>query len=324
LIATIKKSEIPQVTNKRPFDGLRTPLPTIGITCLNDQPTQDQHPPRFGQNQAYVHAVARAGAAPLLIPQLTDKTLLRTLYELLDGLLLSGGEDVDPARYGEPRHEKCGPVSPDRDEIEFTLTRWALDDEKPLLAICRGIQVLNVALGGSLYQDIQTQVQGADKHDRRPDYPRNHLSHPVLSAACPELVLSPVEGLVPSPSTEFILSEVEGLSIKGVEGQSRRVEGTAIVTPQTRLAHILGPLNSPRPLYWVNSMHHQAIKDVAPGLTVAARAPDGIVEAVEAEGHPFAIGVQWHPEELADNDVRSQRIFDALVEACQGRMKNGG
>ena len=260
------------MTNKR--------LPTIGITCLDDQPTQDQHPPRFGQSQAYVHAVTRAGAASLLIPPLpvlspvegTDKTLLRTLYERLDGLLLSGGEDVDPAYYGEPRHEKCGPVSPDRDEAELTLVRWAMDDEKPLLAICRGIQVLNVALGGSLYQDIRAQVRGADKHDWRPGYPRNRLSH------------------------------------------------TAIVAPQTRLAHILGPLNSPCPLYWVNSLHHQAIKDVAPGLTVAARAPDNVIEAVEAEGHPFAIGVQWHPEELAaiSRDVRSQRIFDALVEACQG------
>lgn len=219
--------------------------------------------------------MARAGAAPLLIPNLTDETLLRTLYDLLDGLLLSGGEDVDPAHYGEPRHEKCGPVSPDRDEVELTLTRWAMDEGKPLLAICRGIQVLNVALGGSLYQDIQAQVQGAGKHDWRPGTPRNHLSH------------------------------------------------TVIVVPHTRLAHILGALNSPRPLYWVNSLHHQAIKDVAPGLTVAARAPDGIVEAVEAEDHPFAIGVQWHPEELAADsmDVRAQRIFDALVEACQGRMK---
>lgn len=270
------------MTNKR--------LPTIGITCLDDRPcpefiegpTRDQQPPpfdnpstglrtpRFGQSQAYVHAVARAGAAPLLIPNLTDKTLLHTLYELLDGLLLSGGEDVDPAYYGEPRHEKCGPVSPDRDEVELTLVRWAMDDGKPLLAICRGIQVLNVALGGSLYQDIRAQVRRADKHDWHPGYPRNRLSH------------------------------------------------TIIVAPQTRLAHILGPLNSPCPLYWVNSLHHQAIKDVAPGLTVAARAPDDVIEAVEAEGHPFAIGVQWHPEELGDNDLRAQRIFDALVEACQG------
>jgi len=296
--------EISQVTNKRPFDhpstirrgsgqaGLRTPLPTIGITCLDDRPIQDQHCPRFGQSQAYVHALTRAGAASLLIPPLpalspsislrtssvegTDQTLLRTLYELLDGLLLAGGEDVDPACYGEPRHEKCGPVSPDRDKAELTLTRWAMDDGKPLLAICRGIQVLNVALGGSLYQDIQAQARGADKHDWHPGYPRNRLSH------------------------------------------------KAIVTPQTRLAHILGSLNSPRSLCIpVNSLHHQAIKDVAPGLTVAARAPDKIIEAVEAEAHPFAIGVQWHPEELADNDVQAQRIFDALVEAVRDRLRNG-
>jgi len=221
----------------------------------------------------------------------------------LDGLLLAGGEDVDPACYGEPRHEKCGPVSPDRDKAELTLTRWAMDDGKPLLAICRGIQVLNVALGGSLYQDIQAQARGADKHDWHPGYPRNRLSH------------------------------------------------KAIVTPQTRLAHILGSLNSPHPLgslnsphtqdplnsphpldslnsprslcIPVNSLHHQAIKDVAPGLTVAARAPDKIIEAVEAEAHSFAIGVQWHPEELADNDVQAQRIFDALVEAVRDRLRNG-
>lgn len=280
--------EIPQVTNKR--------LPVIGITCLDDRPIQAQYAPRFSQSQAYVHALTRAGAASLLIPPLpalspvegpvpseiegpalspvegTDETLLRTLYELLDGLLLSGGEDVDPAYYGEPRHKKCGPISPGRDKAELTLTRWAMEDGKPLLAICRGIQVLNVALGGSLYQDIQAQAQGANKHNWHPGYPRNRLSH------------------------------------------------TAIVTPQTRLAHILSSFNSPRSLCIpVNSLHHQAIKDVAPGLTVAARAPDKIIEAVEAEVHPFAIGVQWHPEELADNDVRAQRIFDALVEAVRDR-----
>lgn len=250
------------------MSGKQAP-PTVGITCLDDRPVQDQHAPRFGQSQAYVHAVVRAGAAPLLIPPLADKTLLRVLYELLAGLLLSGGEDVDPAYYGEPRHEKCVPVSHDRDETELTLARWAVDDGKPLLAICRGIQVLNVALGGSLYQDIQAQVPGAAKHDWYPDCPRNHLSH------------------------------------------------TVIVAPQTHLAHILDPLNSPGPSYQVNSLHHQAVKDVAPGLVVAARASDQIVEAVEVEGHPFAIGVQWHPEELADNDVRAQRIFSALIEACQ-------
>jgi putative glutamine amidotransferase len=133
-----------------------------------------------------------------------------------------------------------------------------------LLAICRGIQLLNVALGGSLYQDIAAQIPGAERHDWYPGYPRNRLSHEVA------------------------------------------------VTPQTRLAALLGD-GSLR----VNSLHHQALKEVPPGLTVVARAPDGIVEAVEIADHPFALGVQWHPEELAEGDIRAQRLFDALVEACQ-------
>ncbi len=241
------------MTGKRP--------PTVGLTCTTIQ--THRRPPRLGGNRAYVDALVRAGAAPLLIPHLTDRALLHIVYGLLDGLLLPGGEDLDPTHYGESRHQRCGPADLERDEVELTITRWAMDDRKPLLAICRGAQVLNVALGGSLYQDIQALAPVAEKHDWKPDYPRDLLSH------------------------------------------------TVAVTPHTRLAHIVGAASVP-----VNSLHHQAIRRVAPGLTVAACAPDQIVEAVEAEGHPFAIGVQWHPEELASEDVRAQRLFDALVDAC--------
>jgi len=244
------------MTHKRP--------PAIGLTCGQVQTAQRQRPPRFGQKQTYIQALIRAGAAPLLIPPLTDKILLRTLYELVGGLLLPGGQDIDPARYGEKSHEKCSLFSLEHDEMELTLTRWAMDEGKPLLAICRGIQVLNVALGGSLYQDLDAQAPGVEEHASNPRYPGDHLSHPVAVAA------------------------------------------------ETRLARILGTTSLP-----VNSRHHQAIKDVAPGLIVVARAPDGVIEAVEAESHPFALGVQWHPEDLAANDARQQRIFRALVEACQ-------
>lgn len=238
--------------------------PAIGITCTTIQAKDSLASRRYGQNQSYVQAVLRTGAAPLLLPQLADKVLLRTMYERLDGLLLPGGGDIDPARYGEARHERCGPITPEHDEMELTLARWAVDDGKPLLAICRGIQVLNVALGGSLYQDIEAQVPGAIKHRWYPDHPRDRLSH------------------------------------------------TVEVTPQTELARIVGAGSLP-----VNSLHHQAIKEVAPRLTAVARAPDEIVEAVEVQDHPFALGVQWHPEELAPNDALAQGLFDALVEACQ-------
>jgi putative glutamine amidotransferase len=238
--------------------------PIIGVTCTTIKSEHAERPPRLGQNQTYLKALVRAGAAPLLIPHLVDGALLRTIYDLLDGLLLPGGEDVDPACYGEPRHERCGQPSAERDETEIKLARWALGDGKPLLAVCRGIQVLNVALGGSLYQDLETQIPGSEKHDWYPGHARDRLSHMVA------------------------------------------------ITPQTRLAEILEESVVP-----VNSLHHQAIKCIAPGLIAAGRTPDGIIEAVEAEAHPFALGVQWHPEELAPTDRRAQRLFDALVEACK-------
>ncbi len=238
--------------------------PVIGIVCGEFQTDEGQSPPRFGQSQTYIQAMLHAGAVPLLIPHLTDLTGLRRLYERLDGLLLPGGGDVDPVHYGETRHERCGRVTPIRDETELALVRWAAEEGKPLLGICRGIQVLNVALGGNLYQDIEAQLPEAGKHDWYPGYPRDYPAHPVT------------------------------------------------VAPRSRLAHILGTTFLP-----VNSLHHQAIKEAAPGLTIVARAPDGIVEGVEGEGHPFLVGVQWHPEELAGNDVRAQRLFAALAEACR-------
>ena len=234
--------------------------PTIGITCTTFQTVPGS--PRLGQSRTYLDALVRAGAAPLMIPHLVDRTLLRTLYELVDGVLLPGGGDIDPSHYGEARHHKCGPISAERDEIEMTLTRWAMDDGKPLLAICRGIQVLNVALGGSLFQDIEAQVPEAEKHDWYPDHPRDLRAH------------------------------------------------TVAIDPQAHLAEILGSSSVP-----VNSLHHQALKEVAPGLMISAHAPDQIIEAVEAEGHPFALGVQWHPEELAGGDAPAQRLFDAFVKA---------
>jgi putative glutamine amidotransferase len=241
---------------------LRRPS-VIGITCAEIQPDQPERPSRVGLNQSYIRAVSRAGAAALLIPHLPDEHRLRPIYDRLDGLLLSGGGDVDPAHYGERIHEKCRTLEPRRDEMELMLVNWAMDEGKPILALCRGIQLLNVAQGGSLYQDIEAQIQDAERHDWQHGYPRTYRAHIVTIAA------------------------------------------------GTRLAEIVEATEMP-----VNSLHHQALKRIAPGFIVTARAPDGIVEAMEAENHPFAIGIQWHPEELADSDAKAQHLFDALVEAC--------
>jgi putative glutamine amidotransferase len=239
-------------------------VPVIGLTSITIPSDEEYRPSRVGQNQTYLRAVLRTGAAPLLIPHITDGRLLRAIYDRLDGLLLPGGEDVAPARYGESAHEKCGMPSPERDETELRLASWAVAEGKPLLAICRGIQVLNVALGGSLYQDIQAQIPGAAKHDWYPGHPRDTRAHGV------------------------------------------------VCTEGSRLVDIVGSTSLA-----VNSLHHQALKELAPTLQIAARAPDGIVEAVEVAGHPFALGVQWHPEELAEEDALAQGLFDAFVEASR-------
>ena len=250
---------------------------TVGVTCSTIPPGSASGPPRVGQNRTYLQALVRAGAVPILIPHLADLHLLRAVYESVDAMLLPGGGDVAPEQYGEQLHEKCGLPDLDRDATELPLARWCIEEGKPLLAICRGIQVLNVALGGSLYQDIEAQVPGAARHDWSGGHPRDLLAHAVD------------------------------------------------IAPGTRLAAIVGPGEGPSPgsaseqviQLQVNSLHHQAIKQAAPGLQITARAPDGIVEAVEVEGHPFGLAVQWHPEELAAADARAQRLFDALIRAVR-------
>jgi len=173
--------------------GKRSPL--IGVTCMTIE--TESHSPRLGMSRSYVNALLKAGAAPLLIPHIADKAVLRTLYERLDGLLLPGGGDIDPVRYGESRHKNCNEPSPERDDTELALALWAMEGDMPVLAICRGIQVLNVAMGGSLFQDIQAQIPGAERHDWYPNHPRDRLSHTV--AISPDTRLAQIAGTTVLP-----------------------------------------------------------------------------------------------------------------------------
>lgn len=138
--------------------------PLIGISCgtFHDRAWC---PPSFGHRQTYVDAIRQAGGAPILVPPLEDETTLRALYERLDGVLLAGGGDIAPAHYGAEPHAKLGLVDLLRDSAELPIARWAVADGKPVLGICRGIQVLNVALGGTLYQDIPSEVASALSHN---------------------------------------------------------------------------------------------------------------------------------------------------------------
>jgi putative glutamine amidotransferase len=158
--------------------------PTIGVTTQTLQAIDGIPaglPMSVVMNQRYYEAVASAGGAPVLIPLLDDIDALRAAYDACAGILIPGGVDMDPATYGEPPHEKLGRIDPDRDRVELQLTRWCIEDRKPLLGLCRGLQVINVATGGTLFQDIEAQLAGAIRHDYFPTFgfERDHLSHDV-------------------------------------------------------------------------------------------------------------------------------------------------
>ena len=159
--------------------------PVVGITTQTLQAIQgipDGLPESWVMNQRYFRPVLALGGIPWMIPLIPDEPdTLRAIYDRLDALLLPGGVDVDPKTYGEEVLPVCGILDPARDAVELQLTRWAVADGKPVLGLCRGEQVINVAMGGSLYQDVGAQYEGAMMHEYYPTkgYPRTHLAHPV-------------------------------------------------------------------------------------------------------------------------------------------------
>lgn len=233
-------------------------VPVASSPCAKEQK-------KFGVGENYINALVHCGALPLLVPVTISLEEQRRLLFEADGLLLTGGGDVDPARYGESPHEAVYGVSEARDEAELNLVRWAVEADKPLFAICRGIQVMNVALGGSLIQDLPTQAPSPIVHRGNND-DRDEPVHPIR------------------------------------------------VQAQSRLAGILGTEQTR-----VNSFHHQAVKQIADGLVPIAHAPDGVIEAVEMPGRRHVLGVQWHPEEMAQDVPAMMRLFEAFVAACRER-----
>ena len=218
--------------------------PLVGITCSRSGSGSTLLP------TTYTDAVSRAGGVPVVIPTVTDESQAAAVLADLDGIVFSGGEDVSPEWYGEEVLNQSVEIDSVRDRSDSLLARAALASGKPVLAICRGSQLMNVILGGSLYQDLPSQ--------------------------------------------------------KGITHSD--VEHSISVAQGSFLARIYGTdsLN-------VNSMHHQAVKDEAPGITVCSRSADGIVEAWETS---TIWAVQFHPEKmLAAGDERWLPLFEAYVKS---------
>jgi putative glutamine amidotransferase len=151
--------------------------PLIGITAY----TRNYIEKGWDYDVSYASnsiAIAKAGGLPVLIPASVDLETLRAIYERLDGVLLPGGGDVDPSIYHADRHATTGGIDDDRDRTEMALTRWAMEDDLPAFGICRGIQVMNVALGGTLIQDVPSYIETQLRHDTSNE-PRSTIMHTV-------------------------------------------------------------------------------------------------------------------------------------------------
>ena len=234
--------------------------PQIGITAYRHHNPQGY--PLISLNEAYVQAVSQAGGTPIIIPLGLSEIQFKTLFQNLDGIVFSGGGDIDPHEFGGDSHPQLMSVDSDRDRVEIQLCRDSVQNGLPILGICRGLQTINVALGGTLYTHLPEQFPGDIHHPHIEGNPRDFLAHEVR------------------------------------------------IQPQTDLHHILGASK-----VMVNSMHHQGIHNLAPGLEETAHAPDGLIEAISLSGHPYGVAVQWHPECLTAHETM-RALFQSLIWAA--------
>jgi putative glutamine amidotransferase len=189
--------------------------PLIGIPCHAIIRAETGRP-IYANNRAYVHALESAGGVPILIPMLKDLNILKALLTRLDGLLLPGGIDLHPGRYGEAAHPLSEEADPELDEFEMNLAFLALQMDLPILGICRGMQLINVALGGSLYQDVSNQYPDCIAHSHR-NLERTHLAHHITiePGSRMEKVLGTQEVMVNSLHHQAVKDPGKGVCITG-------------------------------------------------------------------------------------------------------------
>ncbi|MCB1486806.1 MAG: gamma-glutamyl-gamma-aminobutyrate hydrolase family protein, partial [Bauldia sp.] len=222
--------------------------------------------------EPYLRAITTSfGGIPVILPSLADTIAADAALDRVDGLLLTGSRsNVHPERYGQAADPASEPYDTARDAMSFALIASALRKGVPLFAICRGLQELNVALGGTLISELQ-EVEGRDDH-RAP--------------------------------------------VSDVQAERFAIRQEVTIAADSDLADVLGAGT-----IRVNSLHRQAIGELASGLAIEATAPDGTIEAVSVVGAPgFAIGVQWHPEYWVASDKPSARLFEAFGKAARDHM----
>ncbi|GMB72213.1 gamma-glutamyl-gamma-aminobutyrate hydrolase family protein [Lacticaseibacillus rhamnosus] len=247
----------------------RIGIPTDELIEIN--PIMPNNHPAYAPHDVK-EAFIKLGAIPLIIafPDDVSKVdqLAQDYVQLIDGLMLPGGPDVDPTFYGEEPHPKIGMTLYQKDRFEIALIKAALAADKPIFGICRGIQIMNVAMGGTLYQDLESQ------------YPELKIQHPQATLG------------------QFATHHVE-------------------LTAGSKLAKLYG-----QSTIKVNSRHHQAVKAVGKGLKVTAVAPDGVVEGMESTDTDLFLGVQWHPENMwQQEDPQQLVVFQDFLDRIAAHRK---
>ena len=259
--------------NKKKAKGPRVKfkigIPTDELIEIN--PIMPNNHPAYAPHDVK-EAFIKLGAIPLIIafPDDVSKVdqLAQDYVQLIDGLMLPGGPDVDPTFYGEEPHPKIGMTLYQKDRFEIALIKAALAADKPMFGICRGIQIMNVAMGGTLYQDLESQ------------YPELKIQHPQATLG------------------QFATHHVE-------------------LTAGSKLAKLYG-----QSTIKVNSRHHQAVKAVGKGLKVTAVAPDGVIEGMESTDTDLFLGVQWHPENMwQQEDPQQLVVFQDFLDRIAAHRK---
>ncbi len=223
--------------------------PLIGITCSKTAEG------KIAMSQNYLNSIWEAGAVGVFLAYTQDECKLAEYAQVFDGFLFAGGDDMDPVRYGEVKMFDSVEIDADRDAFELGLYEQVKQTGKPILGICRGIQLLNVAEGGTLYQHIEGHRQNK-----------------------------------PGTETEQKMLVQEGSMLHALIDKHE---------------------------IFVNSFHHQNIKDIAPSLCVDAISDDGYIEAAHMPGHKFFFAVQWHPEIYRQSSADMQKVFAAFINACK-------
>ena len=233
--------------------------PIIAVTALFDDEKNS-----IWMLPAYLNVILETGGIPIILPLIDNKEDIKSLVNRFDGFLLTGGQDINPKIYNERKLSHCGTISEDRDTMEELLLQEILDLDKPILAICRGFQLLNSYLGGKLYQDINIEKNNGNGSIHRQEKPYNKPVHKVKI------------------KEDSLLFKV--INKKEID---------------------------------VNSIHHQAIKELSSKVEVAGITEDGIVESIYLKEKKFVLGVQWHPELLYRDFEEQFTIFKAFIDSCK-------